>query len=65
MTPTTVTVTITITKQITPTNPDHPSGRLAAVIAASVPAIDFRAIYGDLGADTTVTIEASEERSTT
>lgn len=63
---TTVTVTLTISKQITPStdsNPSHPSARIAAVISAAMAAIDLRHLYGDLGEDTTVTINATEEAS--
>lgn len=65
-TPTSVTVTFTVTKQITPatdSSPSYPSTRIAAVISAVMGAIDLRHLYGDLGEDTTVTIEATEEGS--
>ncbi len=61
--PTTVTVILTITKEITPTaesSPAYPSTRIAAVISAATGALDLRALYGDLGENTTVTIEATE-----
>ncbi len=61
MNPTTVTVTITITKEVTPLPRDHPSARIAAVISAASGAIDLRHLYADLGQDTTVTFAAVEE----
>ncbi len=70
MNPTTVTVTITISKRITPgeeaplrtdTSPSYPSARIAAVISAVTAAIDLRHLYADLGQDTTVTFTAAEE----
>jgi hypothetical protein len=66
MTPNTVTVTFTITKEITPaeeSSPTYPSARIAAVISAATEALDFRRLYGDLGPGITVTIEAAERSS--
>lgn len=65
-TPTKVTVTFTITKEIAPatdSTPSYPSTRIAAIISAATGALDFRALYGELGENTTVTIEATEEAS--
>jgi hypothetical protein len=66
MTPNTVTVTFTITKEITPaetSSPTYPSARIAAVVSAATGALDLRALYADLGPGTTVTIEAAERSS--
>ncbi len=66
MDPTTVTITITVSKRITPTtdsSPSYASTRIAAVISAVVAAVDLRHLYADLGEDTIVTIAAGEEAS--
>ena len=61
MNPTTVTVTITISKRITPGEEAPLRTDIAAVISAVTAAIDLRHLYADLGQDTTVTFTAAEE----
>jgi hypothetical protein len=59
-TPISITVTFTITKEITPTSPTYASTRIATVVSAATGALDLRALYADLGENTTVTITATE-----